>query len=415
MAISMGLDPNIEYEALIPIMIERYHHPIMPVKVTTALCKEVVETGADVNLFKFPFPWMHKEDGGRYGTGVLTVKDLDSDWQNWGDYRFMIAGHDRIVADFLSEPSFSRDVKAIYNKYAAVNRAMPFAFVLGGAPTIMIAAAQRLPSGLSEIDYAGGLNLDPINLVKAETSDLLVPGDAEIVIEGEVIPGEMIEDGPYGSIKGYTPMVKRPLMKVTAVTHRKDPILPIIVDGTKTCDTQVIISMTEASLVTRWLLEDFQMGMVRWFQIPADWNISMGVCSIVNMVNGIIFRIVRHIFSITNLFDKVIFVDADVHPTSQYQIFNDWAQKVHPIRDNHLLTMYPPAVMPRYGEVEPGKGCPRFYVDACWPAWYTPEDKPTPMTFENIFPEELQQRVVKRWKEEFKIPVEPKVLPKGQR
>jgi hypothetical protein len=71
--------------------------------------------------------------------------------------------------------------------------------------------------------------------------------------------------------------------------------------------------------------------------------------------------------------------------------------------------------MPNYGEIEPGTGTGRMYIDACWPAHYTPEEKPVPISFESTFSKELRDRVLQRWTEEFKIPVAPKPYPEGQR
>ena len=406
-ALGLELDPRVEYEMLIATINDRHEHTILPVKVSTAPCKEEIHLGDKANVLKFPFPILHKGDGGRYGTGVLITKDPESDWQNWGVYRFMILGRNRVVADFLSQPSLSSDTRAIYEKYCAMNRPMPFAIALGGAPAIMLASAMRLPPGASEVDAAGGLNLDPINLVKAETSDILVPGDAEIIIEGEVDPKEMAEEGPYGTIKGYTMPRARPLMKVTAITHRKDPILPFTVDGTIGNDTQAILSITESAHITRVCQDNGDP--VRWIQIPVDWNLSICIAAIMNPIQGIAFMVSRHIFLASNLFDKLILVDWDIHPRSLFMVMMDWHMKAHPIRGQHVMLNYPPAVMPNYGEKEPGEGTSRMYIDACFPAWWKPEDKPTPITWETCFPEDLRAKVLKRWKEEFKIPIEPVV------
>lgn len=413
-AIALGLDPKIEYETLIPTINDRLSNPILPVKVTTAPCKEIVHRGQDVDLFKLPFPYLHQEDGGRYGMGVLIVKDLESDWQNWGVYKFMIAGNNHLAADFLSEPRLSRDSGAIYKKYATLHKSMPFTIALGGSPSIMLAAASKLPSGMSEVEYAGGLNLDPINVVKAETSNLLVPGDAEIIIEGEIIPDEVVEEGPYGSIKGYSDRHTRPLMKVTAITHRKEPIMPFVVDGTKVSDTQSIIAITESARIWRKCVEEMQFP-IKWVQIPPDWNLGICVVAFTTMVHGLSFRIAHYIFSISNLFDKILFVDADVYAAAAYTFTVDWYQKSHPIKDYHIIENFPPAVMPNYREREPGKGTPRLYIDATWPAWYKAEEKPIPVSFETSFPREMREKVLKRWKEELHFPVEPFTAPEGQR
>lgn len=413
-AMGLEIDPGINYEELISTLIDRYHHPIMPVKIKSGPCKEEIRMGNEVNLLEFPFPILHKEDGGRYGFGVLIVKDLDTDWQNWGVYRFMVVDQTKAVSDFLTEPSLSKDTRKIYEKYATINKPMPFAIAIGGPPAIILAGAMRLPSGISEAEYAGGLNLDPINLVNAETSDILVPADAEIVIEGEISLKERVEEGPYGSIKGYTKVVPRPLMKIKAITHRKDPILPFVVDGTKVCDTQVIISVTESARLTRMGLEEEQLPL-RWLQIPPEWNLGICVTSIINAVHGMVARTARYLFNITNLFDKIVVVDSDIYSTQLTSVLVDWSNKTHPIRGHHVMEGFPPAVMPNYKELELGKGMPRYYVDACWPAWWKKEERPTPISFETSFSEELQQRVIKRWKEEFKIPIEPRIFPGKQR
>ncbi len=413
-AIGLGLDPKIDYEEFIATLNERYHFPIMPVKLAAAPCKEVRTFGKEIDVLKFPFPLLHEGDGGRYGFGTVIVKDLDSDWQNWGVYRFMVQGSDRLVADFLTEPMISKDLKMIYRKYAKANKPMPIAIAIGGAPAIILAAAMSLPAGVSEAEYAGGLNLDPINLIKAETSEILVPGDAEIILEGEVMPQERVKEGPYGSIKGYTKPCDRPLIKVTAVTHRKGPVLPFIVDGTKVSDTQAILSVTESARLTRMAVEDQQYPL-RWLQIPPDYNLGICIASIKNFVTGVPFRLARYLFTVSNLFDKLLFVDSDVYPLNLYTTIVDMGEKAHPVRDYRVLTGYPKAIMPNYDELETGKGTGRMYIDACWPAWYKPEEKPVPITWESTFPKDLRDKVLKRWVEEFHIPVPPKPYPEGQR
>ena len=414
-ASALELEKGIDYEGLMNTMIDRFYNPIFPLEVESGPCKENVLTGDKVDLRKFPFPFLHKGDGDCYITGgVLVVMDPDSKWHNWGVYRCMISGKDEMVADFLAEPSVSSDTRLIYQKYMDIKKPMPFALVLGGPPAIMIAAAASTPEGYSEVDYAGGLNLDPISLVKAETVDMFVPADAEMVIEGEIVSGDMAEEGHYGSICGYTKVCERPRMKVKAITHRDNPIIPVIVDGTKVCDTQVLISLNESARITRLCRENGQP--MRWFQIPADWNLSIGVASAFNVAHGVVNRLAHFIFGVTDLFDKLVIVDTDVFPTQLHTVVQDWINKAHPRKDYHVIPGgWAPAVMPYYRGDVSEKGAPRVYIDACWPASWEPEERPTALSFETTFSKELQERVVRRWKEEFDMPVEPLVLPEGQR
>lgn len=414
-AIALELEKSIDYESLIDTMIDRYYHPIFPMEVTTAACKENVISDADIDLRKFPFPLLHQKDGNHYITaGVLVVKDLDSDWHNWGVYRAMVLDKDEMVADFLSEPRMSKDTRLLYEKYLQAKKPMPFALVLGGPPAIMIAAAASVPANYSEVDFAGGLNLDPISLIKAETADILIPGESEIVIEGEIIPEEMAGEGPYGSIRGYTEICQRPRLKVKAITHRNSPIIPVIVDGTKVCDTQVLISLNESTRITRLCRENGQP--LRWFQIPADWNLSIGIASAFNPAQGVVNRLAHFIIGLTDLFDKLVIVDTDIFPTQLHTVVQDWINKAHPRKDYHVIAAgWPKAVTPYYRDEVPAEGAPRLYIDACWPASWGPEERPTALVFETTFPRKLQERVVKRWKEEFGIPVDPILLPEGQR
>ena len=112
-AIGLGLDPKIEYEDFISTINERYHSPIMPIKLSSAVCKENILLGTDIDVLRFPFPLLHEKDGGRYGFGTVIVKDFDSDWQNWGVYRFMVLDGNRLVADFVTEPMMSTDMRTI--------------------------------------------------------------------------------------------------------------------------------------------------------------------------------------------------------------------------------------------------------------------------------------------------------------
>ncbi|MDY6972391.1 MAG: UbiD family decarboxylase [Thermodesulfobacteriota bacterium] len=414
-AIGLELEKGIDYEGLIDTVIDRFYNPIFPMEVTTASCKENVITGDDVDLRIFPFPLLHKGDGDSYITsGVLVTRDLDSDWHNWGVYRCMILGKDEMVADFLSEPSVSNDTRLIYERYVKAGKPMPFALVLGGPPAIMMAAAMSVPENYSEVDFAGGLNLDPISLIKGETVDMFVPGEVEVVIEGEISHEDMAEEGPYGSVRGFTNSCMRPRMKVKAITHRNSPIIPMIVDGTKVCDTQVLISLCESARVTRICREDGQP--IRWFQIPADWNLSIGVASAFNPAHGVVNRLAHHILGRIDLFDKLVIVDTDVFPTELHTVVQDWINKAHSRKDYHVInTGWPKAVAPYYRDEVPAEGAPRLYIDACWPAFWGPEERPTALVFETTFPRDLQEKVVTRWKEEFDMPVEPVMLPEGQR
>ena len=414
LAIGLGLDPKIDYEALTQTIIERQHHPILPVEVSAAPCKEVKLTGHQINLFKFPLPLLHREDGGRYGTGhVLILKDPESDWQNWGVYRWKAVGPNTLATNF----DVGKDAKAIYKKYAAQGKPMPFAIVVGGAPAILMASATSLPPMISAAAYAGGLNLDPINIIKAETSGIFVPADAEIVIEGETVPNEFIEEGPFGSIVGYTKPSLQPLMKVTAITHKEKCILPVIVDGTKVSDTQIILSMFESVRIFRDLVENNQYP-VNWVNVVPDFGLGLCVIAVKNMYPGLTFRIARSAFTCSNFFDKLLFVDAEVVPIAGPSILAAISAKTHAARDIHFLHGLPPTLLNRYvteEAMEKGGGAGRVYMEGCWPAHWSKSDLPMPNVYETVFSKEIREVVRSKWKDVYGFKEEIMELPEGKR
>ncbi len=410
-ATGLGLDPKVRYEELMGAILDRLDHPIFPVELKEGVCKEVVRTGGDVNLFELPLPLLHKEDGGRYGTGhVLVVKDPDSDWHNWSVNRWMPVGPDTLVVGF----DISSHAKEIVEKYLSKGEPAPFAIVIGGAPAIVMAATMKLPPLKSEVDTAGGLNLDPINLIKAETVDMFVPADAEVVIEGEFIPGEVAEEGPYGAFMGYTKRTSQPLGVVKAITMRKNPIIPIVVDGTWPSDTEWLISIFESARLFGVLTRRYQHP-IRWISIIPDFALGICVVSMMNMYYGQAFRVARHIFVNSNLFDKVIFVDSDLEPMSLQGLTTRIHSRAHPTRSLHTMDGYPPTPLQWYitrEEIEKGQGAGRMYIDTCWPAHWGPEDKPTSNCFEVVFPKEIKDKVAERWKE-YGFKEEAIILPEG--
>jgi UbiD family decarboxylase len=123
-------------------------------------------------------------------------------------------------------PQHTRD---ILNKYQAQGKPCPVVHVIGHHPLMGWAANTRVPKEYSEIDLTGGLLGEPVRMVPSETwgEEFLVPADAEIVVEGEVLLDKMVKDGPFGEWPGYVTLrlVEANLTKVRAITRRRDAIL----------------------------------------------------------------------------------------------------------------------------------------------------------------------------------------------
>jgi 4-hydroxy-3-polyprenylbenzoate decarboxylase len=198
---------------------------IKPVTVdkNKAPCKEVIITGDDVDITKFPWFKNNPADAGRYvNTGAVFTEDPRLG-RNVGTYRCQVKGKKKI------------GVNAGVSQHGGIHLAMAkrrgekvkqVAIVLGTDPIVYAMSSSKLADfGEDELDFAGGFMGKPVELVKCETSDLLVPANAEMIIEGEVPTGEMEEEGPYGEMFGYLGKANRTFyMNIKAITHRKNPI-----------------------------------------------------------------------------------------------------------------------------------------------------------------------------------------------
>lgn len=224
MAIAFGFDLDIDESSLVKKCMERLEKPIKPTIVMTGPCKENKYFGKDVNVLKFPVPWWGEKDGGRYiGTWHQVItKDPETDWTNVGTYRMMV--HEPNVCGIQFSPF--QHISLMFAKYREMGRPMPVAITIGNDPVAMMVAASPFPVNVNEWDMAGALRGRPLEVVKCETSDLEVPTHAEIVLEGEILPDERRQEGPFGEHTGYYGAGVRPLpvVRINCITHRNNPI-----------------------------------------------------------------------------------------------------------------------------------------------------------------------------------------------
>lgn len=201
---------------------------IPPKVVASGPVQENSFSGGEVDLTKFPTPRCHELDGGRYiGTGnAVITRDPDTGWVNLGVYRCMLVDRNRIALHMLE----GQHGRVMCDKYFASGQTMPVAVAIGIDPTLWFASGQRVPWGISEYDYAGGIRGEPIEIIEGSYTGLPLPAAAEIVIEGECHPGDLIDEGPFGEWNGYyanqgLEPVPEPVIRVKSVLHRHDPIL----------------------------------------------------------------------------------------------------------------------------------------------------------------------------------------------
>ncbi len=201
-----------------------------PKTVNSGPCQDVVLQGGDVDLYKFPILKCWPLDGGPFITLPLVItKDPETGIQNYGTYRMQ-------VYDKQTTGMHWQTHKVGTHHYRMANELglerFDVAVALGGDPATIWTGSAPLPPDMDEMAAAGFLREEGVDLVKAKTNDLLVPAQAEIVLEGYVVPGEERTEGPFGDHTGYYSMEDPyPVFHVTCITHRNDPIYPATVVG----------------------------------------------------------------------------------------------------------------------------------------------------------------------------------------
>lgn len=198
--------------------------PVKPIIVHDSPLKEIIITG-DINLFnELPLFRINKYDGGPYLSKAIVVsKDPeDPENQNVGIYRIQVKDKDLLGI----QASAQHDIAIHLRKAEQVNQPLPVAIAVGNDPVLTLVGGMPLMYNEDEYEMAGAIRGEPVELIKAETSDLMVPAWAEIVIEGEIIPRWRSVEGPFGEYTGfYSPTMKQAEIKVKAITRRRDPII----------------------------------------------------------------------------------------------------------------------------------------------------------------------------------------------
>ncbi len=227
LALGLPLEPGkLELVKRIKTKLKEPYQPLPPVETKDGPIMENVLTGKEVDLFKFPTPRWLSSDGGRYlGLGdAVIVKDPDEGWVNLATQRLQI--HDQRTATIFSEQGKHLDI--IRKKYWAKGQACPIAVTCGSHPIFVCAGGMRIPWGISEYDWIGWWRKEPVKVIKGPVTGLPIPADAEIALEGEMVPPEVETriEGPFSEWTGhYAPARPEPALRIKSILHRNDPII----------------------------------------------------------------------------------------------------------------------------------------------------------------------------------------------
>lgn len=398
--IALGLPPETHLKATYEEYEKLVSHPLPPILVDKAPCKQNILSGRDVDLFHFPVPLIHDGDGGRFlGTwNIVVVRDPESNWTNWGMYRSMVQNR---RATSLSLHMGNDGGRIYYTRFAPLKKPMPVALVIAADPLSSLCAAIRFPSGQSEVEFAGGLHRKPIELVKCETSELLAPAHAEIVVEGEYSPEYLVPEGPFGEFPGYrTGWDWKEVLRVKAITFRNDPLITLVNPGMPLSEGAIGPGMGRAVNLKK-ALRACGVPVVDVY-LPPETATMVALVSLRKHGQNNMPTIAKHIVLSHDPFaQKVFVVDDDVDVFNLPEVFHAFATRLHPARgisiENKERAM---GLAPFLTEEErrQGRGAAAFF-DCTWPSEWSPqEDIPPRISFRDNYPSTLQEEILRDWK-----------------
>ena len=401
-ALALGLDPGLPTTALIGETRRILRQRIAPRRVAAkdAPVNEIVLTGDDVDLTRLPVPHFWPRDGGRYiGTGdVCFTKDPETGRINVGVYRGMLHGPRRVGMYTSPGKHGGLDRDAWWKR----DQPCPVVVAYGIDPILFMVGAQTFGSQESELDIAGGMMGQAVELTEGVAGELPIPARAEIVIEGVLMPNQREMEGPLGEFTGYygNARAPQPVIEVKALHMRKDPIVTAsLMARYPACE----IGAYYAVMRSAGILENLEMlgvpGIKAVYTHPAaasGWG--MTVVSLEQRYAGHVAQVLALCAQVpaAAYYTKwIIAVDDDVDPTDLNQVLWALSTRCDPatnidIQRNTWSTGLDPSKGPH--ELRPYGS--KALIDACKPHRYLKDFPRTTMLSREVY-----ERVAKRWGE----------------
>ncbi|NVM16805.1 MAG: UbiD family decarboxylase [Candidatus Lokiarchaeota archaeon] len=211
---------NVAQTDIIPMLSKAILKSSEPEVITDAPCQEVVEPSIDLD--KLPILFHCEKDGGNYISSAVVVTRDPEYGQNLDFHRAMQFSKNKFATRIVRGRNF--------HTFLEKNGELEVAFCVGNTPNILIAGATSVEIGFDELNIANAL--EPIKLVKANSIDLLIPAEAEFVLEGRVYNEERYEEGPFVDLtETYDTKREEPVFEVKKITHRRDAIWQALLPG----------------------------------------------------------------------------------------------------------------------------------------------------------------------------------------
>jgi UbiD family decarboxylase len=337
--------------------------------VTNGAVLENVDRDDAVDLYKFPVPFLHELDGGRYiGTGDLIVmRDPETGWINVGTYRVML--HDRNTVGLWMSPG--KHGRQIREKYFREGKPCPVVICCGQDPLLFLSSGNEVAYGVSEFAHAGGHRGIPFETLKSELHGLPMPANAEIVLEGEILPDVLKPEGPFGEWTGYYASSVRedPVVRIKRVYYRNDPIYTMARPGRPPSDYSLSKCVIKSALIWDQVEKAGLSGVAGVWCHEAGGGRLFNIIAIKQAYAGhakqaAMLAANAHAGNYLGRF--VVVVDEDIDPTNSFDVIWAMATRCDPVEDiDFIRRAWSGALDPRKrkGEVHNT----RAIIDACRP------------------------------------------------
>jgi 4-hydroxy-3-polyprenylbenzoate decarboxylase len=302
-----------------------------PKETGKAKCQERVWTGDEVNLLDLPVLTCWPEDGGPFITlPQVFTHDPNTGKRNVGMYRIQVFDRNTCGMHWQMHKTGMRQMEDA----GVRGKRLEACVVLGGDPAFMFAAISPLPPGIDEMMFAGFLRKERVATVKAKTVDVMVPADAEIVLEGFVDPRERRLEGPFGDHTGYYSLASEfPVFHVSAITARNSPVYPATIVGQPPMEDGWM-----GKAVERIFLPIIRMTVpeIVDMNLPVEATFhNMAFVSIRKKYPGHAYKVMNAIWGLGGLsFTKFVFVfDADCNVQDLQEVLFRLGANCDPMRD----------------------------------------------------------------------------------
>ncbi|EIC20255.1 4-hydroxy-3-polyprenylbenzoate decarboxylase [Thiorhodovibrio frisius] len=305
-------------------------------------CQEVVHEGAAVDLRRFPIQHCWPGDAAPLITwGLVVTRGPQKPRQNLGIYRMQVLGPNRVIMRWLAHRGGALDYRDW--QQAHPGEPFPIAVALGADPATILGAVTPVPDSLSEYAFAGLLRGSRTELAACLGSDLQVPANAEIVLEGHLHPEDMADEGPYGDHTGYYNEVDRfPVFTIERITHRRDPIYHSTYTG-RPPDEPAILGLALNEVFIPLLQKQFP-EIVDFYLPPEGCSYRLAIVSMNKQYPGHAKRVMMGVWSFLRQFmytKFVIVVDNDVNARDWKDVIWAMTTRMDPARDTLLIENTP--------------------------------------------------------------------------